>query len=703
MGAGQSLPSTMTHERLFELTKDTRNIMSILLEYMLKEVSVRDFLSLSNPTECKKYVLFMANNLYKYFYELKIYPTKTKQGVLVFRKAQDLASPSDSSTEQEKQGLCLVLAFYYTRIFQIYGALALTLIDDIQMASATGMIKLLSDQQPAQQRLAAPGQRHYYAISGASLLSLGYFSFLKKYLTSSTVDQDYILTKYSETGNKQAKIYFKKTSGGGTDTQKGTFKIVIGDKLPAYIDIYAIKEGTQVKMEMQSIRYSLKTGSSKTMDIPEDVLSSKIVTIQSSIADDTFQIANTGQSIPDFFDAFFQEIVALLRNLSGDAATVAETGIAEELRMTRTIHNLTKVKPLGHCIARALQLLQSQPFEDKTALSYICRAKFLEKTGTDLEGKKTTVTRSGIPEPGSSLDNSPGMAALSQLFYEIIYEATPKIGMSERKEADGRSSLDEYRTFMKNMAILFGDFKDPTDPTQSRSIEDLGRQGLKGIKNRKDKELCKKIGVDDTLSLPNQTAKQINQYVKQLFQIQLQHAAKCGAIFKKLFSIQRDKTSKQFKISLSNNIITNGFPEIQRINTEARRLLVDYYSRCELTYREGMQRIVDYKLSTVAPAPAPVTAAPAPVTARAPVARPLVPPAVAPAPAPAVAPAPAARPLVPPVVAPAPAPAPARAPAVAPAPAARAPARAPVAAVAAATTAPRAAPGAVPRRVPNPT
>ena len=672
MGAGQSLPSTMTHERLFELTKDTRNIMSILLEYMLKEVSVRDFLSLSNPTECKKYVLFMANNLYKYFYELKIYPTKTKQGVLVFRKAQDLASPSDSSTEQEKQGLCLVLAFYYTRIFQIYGALALTLIDDIQMASATGMIKLLSDQQPAQQRLAAPGQRHYYAISGASLLSLGYFSFLKKYLTSSTVDQDYILTKYSETGNKQAKIYFKKTSGGGTDTQKGTFKIVIGDKLPAYIDIYAIKEGTQVKMEMQSIRYSLKTGSSKTMDIPEDVLSSKIVTIQSSIADDTFQIANTGQSIPDFFDAFFQEIVALLRNLSGDAATVAETGIAEELRMTRTIHNLTKVKPLGHCIARALQLLQSQPFEDKTALSYICRAKFLEKTGTDLEGKKTTVTRSGIPEPGSSLDNSPGMAALSQLFYEIIYEATPKIGMSERKEADGRSSLDEYRTFMKNMAILFGDFK---DPTQSRSIEDLGRQGLKGIKNRKDKELCKKIGVDDTLSLPNQTAKQINQYVKQLFQIQLQHAAKCGAIFKKLFSIQRDKTSKQFKISLSNNIITNGFPEIQRINTEARRLLVDYYSRCELTYREGMQRIVDYKLSTVAPAPAPVTAAPAPVTARAPEAHPLEPPAVAPAPAPAVAPAPAAR----------------------------APARAPVAAVAAATTAPRAAPGAVPRRVPNPT
>ena len=60
MGAGQSIPSTLTRQKVFELTRDTRGLMSVLLEYMLKEVTVRDFMALSNPTECRKYVIFIA-------------------------------------------------------------------------------------------------------------------------------------------------------------------------------------------------------------------------------------------------------------------------------------------------------------------------------------------------------------------------------------------------------------------------------------------------------------------------------------------------------------------------------------------------------------------------------------------------------------------------------------------------------------------
>ena len=75
-----------THEDLFKSTIDTRNVMNILLEYMLKEVSVRDFLLLSNPNECKKYALFMSNSLYDQFYKLKLMPTKDQRGFLLFRK-----------------------------------------------------------------------------------------------------------------------------------------------------------------------------------------------------------------------------------------------------------------------------------------------------------------------------------------------------------------------------------------------------------------------------------------------------------------------------------------------------------------------------------------------------------------------------------------------------------------------------------------
>lgn len=265
MGASQSI-GKLSHEKLFELTKDTRNVMNILLEYMLKEVSVRDFLSLSNPTECKKYVLFMANNLYKYFYELQIYPTKTKQGVLVFRKADELANPSDKSIEDEKQGLCLVLAFYYTRIFQIYGALALTLIDDIQLASQSGMMAIISSKQ---KKLLAPGQQQYYARAGEySFLSLGYFIFLQSFLSRVTED-DYFVTKYSGSGVRQAKIYFKKQSTSDVTVQKGSFKINITDKTPSYIDLYAVKEGNNIKIEFLPIRYYPKSSTVlKTIEIP---------------------------------------------------------------------------------------------------------------------------------------------------------------------------------------------------------------------------------------------------------------------------------------------------------------------------------------------------------------------------------------------------------------------------------------------------
>ena len=63
MGAGQSIPSTLTRQKVYDLTRDTRGLMDVILDYMLKEITVRDFLALSNPTECKKYVIFIIYSI----------------------------------------------------------------------------------------------------------------------------------------------------------------------------------------------------------------------------------------------------------------------------------------------------------------------------------------------------------------------------------------------------------------------------------------------------------------------------------------------------------------------------------------------------------------------------------------------------------------------------------------------------------------
>ena len=80
-------------------------------------------------------------------------------------------------------------------------------------------------------------------------------------------------------------------------------------------------------------------------------------------------------------------------------------------------------------------------------------------------------------------------------------------------------------------------------------------------------------------------------YVKKLFSIQYAHANNCGNIFNQLFKIQKDKSA--FTISLNDNILKNGIPEIERISNMARTLLVDYYSNCETNYLYGIQEIIN--------------------------------------------------------------------------------------------------------------
>ena len=45
MGAGTSI---QTHQQLFDQTTQTRDVMNILLEYMLREITVRDFVHLQH-------------------------------------------------------------------------------------------------------------------------------------------------------------------------------------------------------------------------------------------------------------------------------------------------------------------------------------------------------------------------------------------------------------------------------------------------------------------------------------------------------------------------------------------------------------------------------------------------------------------------------------------------------------------------------
>jgi hypothetical protein len=117
------------------------------------------------------------------------------------------------------------------------------------------------------------------------------------------------------------------------------------------------------------------------------------------------------------------------------------------------------------------------------------------------------------------------------------------------------------------------------------------KSGLKGIRNKRDSDFCK--GIDGNIVIPTNVVRNVYDVVNQLYQTQVRHAAECGKIVRLLFDIQRDKSSGRYRISLSDNIIKKGFPEIERVNYLARQLLVNYYSKCEMTYLKGMKIVLD--------------------------------------------------------------------------------------------------------------
>lgn len=141
MGATQS--SRISHDTVLKSTKDTRVLVDEIFRFMQRELNIRDFYKLSVPSECDKYIVVMTDFLDALFSRLQLVPVKNKAGFLYFRKIDDFRK--DEKIKAERQAGCLLLSYFYIRILQIYGALALTVADEAQQFT-----KLLEGQEKPQ-------------------------------------------------------------------------------------------------------------------------------------------------------------------------------------------------------------------------------------------------------------------------------------------------------------------------------------------------------------------------------------------------------------------------------------------------------------------------------------------------------------------------------------------------------------------------
>lgn len=590
MGSNPSKPA--------ELLSDNKTIMNAILNYMMKDLTIRDFIALSNDAECNKYVMFMANNMHSQFYELKLLPYTNPQGVLMFRKVDDLVKPVSSKDREQRQSLCLVLSYFYTRIFQIYGALAITLIDD-----ANYMQKILSPGSAASKPIPyssiykgqfAPGHPGYERKGGGADLGL-FNKVLKEYIINANAvqfgDNSYKIN-YNK-GDLTVSIRFTPNTLESSK-QYGTFTIAYkGAKYKYTLEVVITKKDSLYNLQFQSYVTSIKTTAPTTSE-RRDITPIPTVTINDPSTDDPFAKATIdGKSIASYFDSVFKTLIESLkvhdydkgysRNDDDlrDLSKIPDPPI-KELDYKKIYHNLTQFRPQGHCIARAMQLLEN--VADNTKISHICRIKSFD----------TKTSRSGLPDKGQPLSTSPGLSALSLLFYDVISIGTPQLNIGATNvHGNGETTMTQYKKFMDMLKQRF--------EKENKEISDdtTGEQPLNKITNYRDDYVCKTSGIlDSDVTISSRIASSVNTILSKLHEKQEKHAKSCMDIIQQLFEITPDAAGSIQKISLHPYVLKEGFTALDRIGHATRELLINYYSDCEHYYIEGMKEIIMDKMGT---------------------------------------------------------------------------------------------------------
>jgi hypothetical protein len=567
MGASQSTasPLTLTRADALKATEQPRILVNRLFSFFADKFAQKDMLALANPARCSDYVFVMADALDRLFYEIRVEPGKDKKGVLLFRKAQELTQIDPQSADgQQRRLLCISIAFFYIRIFQIYASLALSVNDDALYGTGIGAAAAQAVGGPAR-AMVAPGLEGIYATGGTQYggvidENIRKFAILKHYITRDLTrpSGSFYFDRYPNiilniTKESKNLSIFKTSGGDGPVAITCNFMIRLSglkderryltfDKFSSTEEIYNEKlkaNGPIGYFVIKSGEHSYST--EKTNESVDDLI---------------FRVMATAREVAVGRRAPNKARIRVVGRPGTEQQQ--EVGVPDGLKSSSLLARLRQVpKPLAHCIARSLQLINIDalssariPPEIRTS---ICKIKFEASQG-------------GVPDIGTAITSAPGISALQQLFFDKI-GAAGKPTMSD-------DSAASYQTFVKKLAEQFGE--NPSSPTiYLGSVINKMDKACIGAPTKKDKILT----VKDSNSI-----RLAQQSVQTLWRLQIEHDKKVIEILSKLVVVTK-VPGNGIKIGLNPLILKTGNPGVAIIAKEARDLLVKYYSNCESAFR----------------------------------------------------------------------------------------------------------------------
>jgi hypothetical protein len=618
MGAGATkAASSITRQQLLASTTNGRDHINKLFLLMLSKLTPEDLLKLNKSQTCSSYVFLMANSIGHIFQDLQVRPrTKTDTGVIYFEKLDTLKAQTTESRE-----LCLFVSYFFIRIFQIFGAVAMTILDDPGAGQILGAVHVGHPQAVDPKRI--PGARGAYLSGGSDSGSDSGGSLIGG-----------AEPKHFMTGNARmfAPIRELLTDPELETTTRGTPRAVFSflnlpnvNLIPERIDergkpqnmrieidgigriysnlkltptLQAIGQPKKIKVAIEGFRY---------VDTHKDAQIVGLINRQILQYKTSFDISSPdsltwyagSQSFEDKLNGIIYKLQGIIQELESNPSytlknlkllTKEEKGLlpgatavpgvpgavqrpgvgSRDVAVTRSLQNeyivnvmkqLSGSKTTAFCVARAIQLIDANTLYNPKAsmtLSGICKPVF-EPMGTS------------VPQAKQSLEKVSGLKALDQLFYT-------RPGLDQRGEFSMQvGDIQAYTEFLKDMNDKFGRPGQVTDVSKiiAKDPNCAVNAANKYLQLQDPKEVQKVLGI-----------------VGRMFMKQKAHTEKAIKFLNtRLFSIKKQKDGRLF-VDLSPKLLQNGMIELAQVSKEARLLLIDYYKGCEDLYQEGARIVL---------------------------------------------------------------------------------------------------------------
>jgi hypothetical protein len=555
MGGFASKPTIIpTREEMLKATSDGKYFIEHAFFYMAGQMNMKDMLVMAQPAKCSEMIFLTAKALQASFKKYKINPARGDDGFVYFQKLDDMKGRCKGEIRDDSTTyiICVTIAMFYIRIFQIYGALALTILD----------VDPLYYQQLGG---AYTGAIENTVQEGGKLRAEDIlpqpFEILRRYLSPTVTDEYYKFdgTTYAIYFDKNVNMFTREISAqltmelprktGQRKNPRVEFSLRI-EPFPNTMVFHLTNfKGLRTTPEKKAIKLTKGIGIESDyrwggLSIPK-AIEKKVIDIVKDAGGLSTEDSDLEAKGEDKLTVDERKRVSLL----------GEKKVSPSLQTADLWSMFTDRKySKAHCVARAIQLVSSQALEKSVPpaiYSSICKEKFMSSSGT-------------LPGLGQPILKEKGLFVLHQLFYDKLQQITPIVSVETQPK---------YQALNKLMAQVF---LNPQD-TKMDSITDRSSKEYCDPKDRKGRLVL----IQDKGAIMK-----LREQVREMLLLQVSHTAEVVKIMKELFVLE-----KGVPVTLNVNLVKGGLPVVNLVADKARDLLLNYYKTCEARYQVGVRVI----------------------------------------------------------------------------------------------------------------